>query len=1388
MSWAVRVKVVCAAICLVLIPASAWAGTIIFDSFSETGGLRVPGAPLAGATTETGNAVWQSYNTNPQGFFFDSGGAGYVTTAIVSSVLVADSVASDTTIQVDVNLNGYAGTQSVMIGFSKTATPKYPYSWPIYLTVTGAGKWTLYDYDTQAHSYGNGSGLNVTGWHTMKLQYDPSTKKVNAWYDSTQLVANAVLAETLSPIVAVGFGSNVTTATMQFDDFSVQNQVVDTTPPAAVNNLAVSGTTGYSATLAWTAPSDPDSPVTAYDLRYSTSAIDGTNFSSATTVTGMPVPKAAGSVETFTVTGLTPATAYYFALKSADASSNWSDISNVPSGTTGGPDVTGPTRINDLAAATQSDHSINLTWTAPSDTETGVASYDVRYSTSTIDDVTWDSAIQVASVPAPKTAGSAESLLVTGLDSGVAYYFAIKSTDKVGNVSTLSNVASGTTLPPDTTPPAAVHDLAATNAKSNQVTLAWTASGDDGMVGQAAGYEIRYSTSQITDANFAAGTLVVQGLTPKASGQAESLVVTGLLPGTTYYFALKVFDEIPNTSALSNVAMATTLPPDTTPPAPIGDLVASGGDAFSTDLTWTAPGDDGNSGQAASYTIRYSTSPIDDGNWAFATVASSIMVPQPAGSAEHFAVVGLQASTQYYFAIKTTDGAGNVSALSNVANHTTAEAPDLPLVTSLSVVEKAGVTTYNYPMTLSLVFKQGDVADNVTVEAGGMLLSTQTDVKVRWPDGSVKHALVSFILPQLQANATVTLDILAGGSNANTSWMSKDDLLATDFEAVMAITTGGQTTNISARQLLAGIASPQYWLKGSVATEFIIRDFSVNVANQLNVAYLVRVYPSVNAIRVDTVVENCWINARGNITYDFTLSLGQANPQVVFSKTGFLHNNSARWRKIFWQGTTPPDIQVKYNIPYISSTGLLPRYDTSLVVPETTVASAYSKWQGKAHDIMDPGIITTYFPMTGGREDIGPYPAWTARYLVSQDNRTRDIALNCGDLSGSIPIHFRETDPARSFYQHIISVDDRPTIWTSQPTSSFVSPADRFPNPIGDIKTVWTVDESHQPSLVYVPYMLTGDYYYLEELYFWAGFNIGNSNTQYRGGSLGIIHEVTRGEAWGIRNVADAASIAPDDDIEKAYINQKVNNSISFWTTSYAMGDPAKYPLIRYWGEKLEDTSLMRKGGGIDLTTCAYGIAPWQDDYMLWSLCHLRDLGYPTVPLINWLGRTLIDRFITPGTNPYRASPYTLPVMYWVSPGVPAFYMTWADVNNGYIDKVGPTDFKNPTQTDGYDMSARAALSCITHLVDASSTLDWINAHYHMQLVNTDPRYAFLPAPYSVGDVNQDGSVDVVDLLTLVDTFGKVLGDVGFDPTCDFNADNSVDVVDLLILVDNWPM
>src|SRR5262245_3553707 len=92
----------------------------------------------------------------------------------------------------------------------------------------------------------------------------------------------------------------------------------------------------------------------------------------------------------------------------------------------------------------------------------------------------------------------------------------------------------------------------------NSVKLTWTAPGDDGTLGTASQFDLRYSTSPITAANFDAATRWSATPTPGPSGTSQTVTVTGLQASTTYYFAIKTGDDIPNWAPISNVVSATT--------------------------------------------------------------------------------------------------------------------------------------------------------------------------------------------------------------------------------------------------------------------------------------------------------------------------------------------------------------------------------------------------------------------------------------------------------------------------------------------------------------------------------------------------------------------------------------------------------------------------------------------------------------------------------------------------------------------------------------------------------------------------------------------------------------------------------------------------------------
>ncbi|KAA3634650.1 MAG: hypothetical protein DWP97_06610, partial [Calditrichaeota bacterium] len=222
-------------------------------------------------------------------------------------------------------------------------------------------------------------------------------------------------------------------------------------------------------------------------------------------------------------------------------------------------------------------------------------------------------------------------------------------------------------------------------AQSETVTLNWTAPGDDGSTGQASYYDIRYSTSMINDANWDFATQVNNEPTPQMAGAAESFDIQGLQENTTYYIAIKAADEAMNWSGLSNVITKSTTA-ESVAPASIPDLLVTSTGDNSVEISWTAPGDDGTTGQASTYDIRYSTNPISMANWNSAIEVSGEPTPQSSGATETFTVNGLDQETTYYFAIRTADEVPNWSGLSNVVNTTTIDMTPPATITDLSAV------------------------------------------------------------------------------------------------------------------------------------------------------------------------------------------------------------------------------------------------------------------------------------------------------------------------------------------------------------------------------------------------------------------------------------------------------------------------------------------------------------------------------------------------------------------------------------------------------------------------------------------------------------------------------------------------------------------------------
>jgi len=117
---------------------------------------------------------------------------------------------------------------------------------------------------------------------------------------------------------------------------------------------------------------------------------------------------------------------------------------------------------------------------------------------------------------------------------------------------------------------------------------------------------------------------------------------------------------------------------DLTPPGAVVDLALALISDHTIVLRWTATGDDGTTGQASAYDLRWSNQLITASNFAAATPVGIQPVPAVAGTPQSYVLTGLTLSTNYYFALRVVDESGNWSDLGNVLAATTKATDTVP--------------------------------------------------------------------------------------------------------------------------------------------------------------------------------------------------------------------------------------------------------------------------------------------------------------------------------------------------------------------------------------------------------------------------------------------------------------------------------------------------------------------------------------------------------------------------------------------------------------------------------------------------------------------------------------------------------------------------------------
>ncbi|MDA3792629.1 MAG: lamin tail domain-containing protein, partial [Elusimicrobia bacterium] len=254
--------------------------------------------------------------------------------------------------------------------------------------------------------------------------------------------------------------------------------VADTAAPSVITNLtALTGAVAGEINLQWTSPGTDGTSgycgcLSSYTVKYATFPVD--NLGGDTTAwwthtnttlysqTWEVSPQ--GTLETFTVEGLTSGATYYFAVRTTDGAGNTSaldqritDTNQDKAYASTNIDNTAPGTVTDLVGQPVTNpKEVELTWTSPGDdgytgNNVALSSYTVRYATFSISDLSddttnwWSNATSYIQDWSVSAQGTGEIHIATMPFAGTTYYFAARTTDEAGNTSDIDDNAKSVT-------------------------------------------------------------------------------------------------------------------------------------------------------------------------------------------------------------------------------------------------------------------------------------------------------------------------------------------------------------------------------------------------------------------------------------------------------------------------------------------------------------------------------------------------------------------------------------------------------------------------------------------------------------------------------------------------------------------------------------------------------------------------------------------------------------------------------------------------------------------------------------------------------------------------------------------------------------------------------
>lgn len=718
----------------------------------------------------------------------------------------------------------------------------------------------------------------------------------------------------------------------------------------------------------------------------------------------------------------------------------------------------------------------------------------------------------------------------------------------------------------------------------------------------------------------------------------------------------------------------------------------------------------------------------------------------------------------------------------------------------ITVYETSGVMQRERPISIARAFRRGDVPHFAEAVIAGHPVLTQCDVKNRWPDGSVKFAVVSFVIPTLASNSATVVAFADQPDGHNAGALTGPEMLdpAFDFDGRIEL-QGRWSAAVSARAMLAA-GHWRYWLRGPIVTAVIIEDRTAARSQDTDVGdgskalhpiFEAWFYPQDRSVDLGYTLENTWASSdphRGmrDVSYRLTLRSGHAAPRIELVHPRFRHIGASRWHKRYWLPAPPASIRVDHNTAYLASTAAIPNYDTAIPVAESLLASVYRDWTGAPKGLAGQGgalgSYATRLNVSGASPWIGLLTTWDTLYLLTMDDRMREMALGNADLAGRMPWHFREADSRAGTGQYfdapgtgrvdtlgrVVSVNARRTVslWDLGPGSDCGEAYRRDRINTGPISgDGWQTTRDHMPDTAYLAYLLTGRYYYLEELQYLAAFMVAHKVGCYRDGEEayhrqghnGFLHDSqVRGDAWAFRTLSYAAFLSPDETPERAYFEDKLLNNIAAWEGEHdlPLSDPTRRSqwawAARYRDPRGPSPLGLWQDQGPDLVQSPVAtdgrvmtaVSGWEEHFLVIAFGMARGFGYPTDGLLRFMAKLRFNLLLNPAANRFLIEAYRWPAKLAATRGWAQTYAAFgtyfstsmtgwepirtADHDYGLI-ALAAVSYLTPYTVDGFDGSAAWAL--------------YKGERPGQERFATDsPKWAILPLDRTVADASPPGS------------------------------------------------